>query len=78
MVLVVFQIHLLDPVYHVDDNATRNALIVTRIVDGRARLLETEKLVSGDKYIFIRDAYLQKRAFDVADGDVEDYDESNF
>ncbi|WP_415903280.1 VacJ family lipoprotein [Neptuniibacter sp. QD29_5] len=69
---------LTDPVYHVDDTATRNALYVTRVIDTRAQLLETEKLISGDKYIFIRDAYLQKRAFDIADGDVENYDDNNF
>jgi phospholipid-binding lipoprotein MlaA len=29
-------------------------------------------MVSGDKYIFIRNAYLQNREFRVRDGDVED------
>lgn len=69
---------LVDPVRHVDDNGARNALYVTRVIDQRAQLLESEKLISGDKYTFIRDAYLQKRAFDIADGDGENYDESNF
>jgi len=69
---------LVDPVHHVDDNGARNALYVTRVIDQRAQLLESEKLISGDKYTFIRDAYLQKRAFDIADGDGENYDESNF
>lgn len=69
---------LVDPVYHVSDNGDRNALYITRIVDGRTRLLESEKLISGDKYTFIRDAYLQKRAFSIADGDAENYDDSNF
>lgn len=69
---------LTDPVYHVDDNGARNALYLTRVVDGRARLLESEKLISGDKYTFIRDAYLQKREFAIADGNAENYDDSNF
>lgn len=69
---------MVDPVMHVGDNGDRNALYITRVIDGRAQLLETEKLISGDKYIFIRDAYLQKRAFEIADGDAENYDESNF
>jgi phospholipid-binding lipoprotein MlaA len=69
---------LVDPVRQLDDNGARNALYVTRIIDGRAQLLEAEKLISGDKYTFIRDAYLQKRAFSIADGDAEDYDDSNF
>ena len=69
---------LVDPVRQLDDNGARNALYVTRIIDGRAQLLEAEKLISGDKYTFIRDAYLQKRAFSIVDGDGENYDESNF
>ncbi|WP_415888590.1 VacJ family lipoprotein [Neptuniibacter sp. SY11_33] len=69
---------LVDPVYHLDDTGARNALYVTRVIDTRAQLLESEKLISGDKYIFIRDAYLQKRAFDIADGDTENYDDNNF
>ena len=27
------------------------------------RMLEAEKLITGDKYLFIRDAYLQRRQF---------------
>lgn len=69
---------MVDPVMHAGDNSDRNALYITRVIDGRAQLLETEKLISGDKYIFIRDAYLQKRRFEIADGDVENYEEGNF
>lgn len=69
---------LVDPVRYVDDNGARNALYVTRVIDNRAQLLEAEKLISGDKYTFIRDAYLQKRAFSIVDGDGENYDEKNF
>ena len=42
------------------------------VVDTRANLLQAERLVSGDKYIFIRNAYLQSREFKVKDGQVED------
>lgn len=38
------------------------------LVDTRADLLKAEKLVEGDRYRFIRDYYLQVRAFDIADG----------
>lgn len=69
---------LTDPVYHLDDTGARNALYAVRVIDSRSRLLETEKLISGDKYSFIRDAYLQKREFEIADGEVENYDDSNF
>jgi phospholipid-binding lipoprotein MlaA len=42
------------------------------IIDTRASLLSAERLISGDKYIFMRNAYLQNREFKVRDGDVED------
>ena len=42
------------------------------VVDTRASLLSAEKMVSGDKYIFVRNAYLQNREFRVKDGEVVD------
>jgi phospholipid-binding lipoprotein MlaA len=51
---------------------TRNVLHAVNAVDMRVSLLSAEKLVSGDKYIFIRNAYLQNREFRVRDGEVED------
>jgi phospholipid-binding lipoprotein MlaA len=53
------------------DEATRNALLVTRLVDTRAGLLKTVdaiKASSLDPYSFVRDAYLQKRRNDIYDG----------
>ena len=41
-------------------------------VAARANLLSAEKLITGDKYIFIRNAYLQSREFKVKDGQVVD------
>lgn len=58
--------------YLVTHVPTRNELYGGRVVDGRAQLLDAEELVSGDRYIFIRDAYLQRREFMVRDGEVED------
>ena len=37
-----------------------------------SRLLSAEKLISGDKYLFVRNAYLQNREFRMKDGQVED------
>ncbi|EGH35367.1 lipoprotein, partial [Pseudomonas syringae pv. japonica str. M301072] len=36
-----------------------------------ASLLSAERMVSGDRYTFIRNAYLQNREFKVKDGKVE-------
>lgn len=69
---------LVDPLGQWEDNGAKNALYAVRIIDTRAGLLESESLISGDKYTFIRDAYLQKREYEISDGDTEDYDDSNF
>jgi len=51
---------------------TRNEVLGGRVVDTRAQLLSAEELISGDRYIFLRDAYLQRREFLIKDGVVED------
>ena len=38
----------------------------------RASLLEYDNLLSGDSYTLVRDVYLQRRAYQVKDGAVED------
>lgn len=60
------------PEAQVDDVRTRNTLFFLDVLDGRVRLLKAEDLMSGDRYIFIRDAYLQQRRALVSDGEVED------
>lgn len=42
------------------------------VVNTRAALLSTEQLISGDRYLFIRDAYLQNRDYEIHDGQIED------
>ena len=43
-----------------------------RSLEFRAQLLEAEELITGDRYVFIRDAYLQSREALVNDGVVVD------
>ncbi|CAM3682777.1 MlaA family lipoprotein [Parendozoicomonas haliclonae] len=52
-----------DPVTYVTPSHDKTWLQVTDTVNFRADLLDKEGLVVGDKYTFIRDAYLQRRAF---------------
>jgi phospholipid-binding lipoprotein MlaA len=65
------------------DQATRNALFVTRLVDMRAGLLKTVdaiKASSLDPYSFVRDGFLQKRLNDIHDGNPPasfDYNEAS-
>ena len=61
-----------NPLAYVDHVPTRNTLHASNIIDTRTKLLATEELLSGDRYIFIRDAYLQRREFLINDGDVSD------
>jgi phospholipid-binding lipoprotein MlaA len=60
------------PYRYVDDVAVRNSFFALDTIDTRANLLSSEKLITGDKYIFIRNAYLQNREFKVKDGKVVD------
>ncbi|GIZ12067.1 VacJ family lipoprotein [Pseudomonas sp. NCCP-436] len=62
----------LTPYPYMDHVPTRNVTLAVDVVDTRASLLSAENLISGDKYIFIRNAYLQNREFKVRDGEVED------
>lgn len=56
----------------IDHVRTRNVAFGTDMVDTRATLLGQERLIRGDRYVFVRNAYLQNREFRVKDGQVED------
>ena len=53
----------LDPIDHIGSRSDRLALRTADVVSLRAQLLKQEGLVVGDRYTFIRDAYLQRRDF---------------
>jgi len=60
-----------DPVWNIDNVATRNSLAGLRVVSNRANLLDAEKVLDEaalDPYTFLRDAYLQQRRSLVYDG----------
>lgn len=61
-----------EPYRYIDHVPTRNTTLGVDVVDTRASLLSAEKMIRGDKYTFIRNAYLQNREFKVKDGEVED------
>jgi len=60
------------PYRYIDNVPARNTALGLNLIDTRASLLSAEKLINGDKYIFMRNAYLQNREFRVKDGQVED------
>lgn len=61
-----------DPVTQHSNVAERNSASVLKIVDTRARLLAADKVLDEaalDPYVFVRDAFLQRRRSLVHDGD---------
>lgn len=56
----------------VDPEIARYAMSALDLLQVRASLLGTENLVSGDKYTFFKDAYLQRREFLINDGQLKD------
>lgn len=56
----------------VEDEPTRLGLTAASFISLRASLLDAETLAAGDKYTFIRDAYLQNRTFMINDGEVSE------
>ncbi|MCV6605694.1 MAG: VacJ family lipoprotein [Porticoccaceae bacterium] len=61
-----------DVVRYEDNISLRNSVYGLRVIDTRSQLLDSEELITGDRYTFIKDAYLQRREYLVNDGEVED------
>lgn len=62
----------LDPLRYLHPVDHRNRTYGLVVVDQRAALLGAEGAIFGDRYIFLRDAYLQRRNYLVNDGQVKD------
>ena len=61
-----------DYLKHLDHVSSRNQWQFLRIIDVRTSLFSAEELIAGDRYTFIRDAYLQRREYLVNDGLIVD------
>ena len=61
-----------DPMYYIDHDPTRYIFVFSDLVQSRASLLEAESLLKGDRYVLLRDAYLQRREYLINDGELED------
>lgn len=61
--------------YFDDRRATKNRLMALDIIDSRAQALKVERLISGDRYVFMRDAYTQKRQDLIRNGAYEASDD---
>ena len=59
--------------FHMTETDVNIALKSIDAIETRERLLDVESLLSGDKYVFVKDAYIQSIQYEVADGiDVQD------
>jgi phospholipid-binding lipoprotein MlaA len=65
------------PLYHYDNSSVRDKLYILRAIELRARLFAAEKLLddSKDRYVTLRESYLQYREFEVYDGNPPEDDE---
>jgi len=61
-----------NPVLLFSDTQTRLIVTGVSIIDTRAELLSADTLLSGDKYLFLRDASLQRREFLISDGELDE------
>ncbi|MCO1335825.1 VacJ family lipoprotein [Microbulbifer sp. OS29] len=60
-----------NPLSYVDHDPTRYTLKATDIIQSRASLLQAESLLHGDRYVLLRDAYLQRRDYLIVDGEMD-------
>ncbi len=59
--------------FHMTETDVNIALKTIDAIETRERLLDVESLLSGDKYIFVKDAYIQSIKYEIKDGiDVKD------
>lgn len=56
----------------VDDTVVQYGFTAIETIDIRAQLLTADELLSGDRYIFVRDAYRQRREYFNSGGEVDD------
>ena len=61
---------LFNPIRYVEDIESRYALYLADDLDFRSSLLAYDELIIGDRYLFIREAYIQNREYVVNDGEV--------
>ncbi len=58
--------------FAMEDNDVKITLIGIDALETRERLLDAETLIIGDKYIFVKDAYIQSREYEINNGSTED------
>jgi len=68
----LFPDYLMNQIFRVDNDEVRFFLWALDNIDSRVYYLAAESMVTGDEYTFVRDAFLQRREYLAADGEVYD------
>ena len=63
---------IFNPLPYIDSTPAKITFFVVEEIDSRSGLLALDELISGDKYLFVREAYVQNREYLVIDGEIED------
>tara|TARA_Y100001970_G_scaffold236758_1_gene296737 strand:+ start:9 stop:689 length:681 start_codon:yes stop_codon:yes gene_type:complete len=63
---------LFNPIRYIANIESRYALYLADELDFRSSLLAYDELIIGDRYLFVREAYIQNREYVVNDGEVID------
>ena len=58
--------------FAMEDNDVKITMVGIDALETRERLLDAETLIIGDKYIFVKDAYIQSREYEINNGSTED------
>ena len=58
--------------FAMEDNDVKFTLVGIDALETRERLLDAETLIIGDKYMFVKDAYVQSREYEINNGSTED------
>ena len=67
---------VLNPTFYIEDETTKAGLLTLNYVDFKSRFSSTNNLISTaslDEYEFIKNAYFEKRAYEINDGKISDF-----
>ena len=59
---------LFNPIQYNDDESIRLTLFLVKEAESRSGLLALGELITGDRNLFVREAYMQRREYLVAEG----------
>ena len=66
----------LNPMFYIEDDMTKAGLLTLNYVDFKSRFSNTNDLIGAaslDEYEFIKNAYFEKRAYEINDGKINDF-----